>query len=397
MKKGLMKRIFAVVAAIALLACAAPAMAEEAPQGGTIIWLSNLTAGAQYESAVAYLTAICDELGYKFSVVYGDSFNDAAGNLQAVKNGMSGDVVGLIASQDGGLQAIMEEYPDLYVVGYNTDLNSVFGEGGENAAVLENDHFLGTIADGHIDGADTAKCYFDQCVEKGFKKVALINFPGFAYPNLEVAANAFKAMVEEYNASAAEEDQITIIGDVTTLMFTPVEDSWFLDGDNGNVDAVMGFCAGIQFIFPPMVSAIANGMCNPAMKLVTSGFDTDASIIEAIGDSEGKIISCVTVSPAEDPAYSLILLDNAITGNQYDDFEVQRIDSFEYIIDSDADIEAVMTKSLLGNPDASLAQIPVDMVVNELCRRNNPDATFEQLQAVFHDASLLGPDPLLAE
>ena len=398
MKKGIMKRVLAIVAAVALLACAAPVMAEEAPaEGGTIMWLSNLTAGAQYDSAVAYLTELCNALGYKFTVVYGDGFNDAAGNLQAVKNGMTNDVVGLIASQDGGLQAIMEEYPDLYVAGYNTDMNSVFGEGGENAAVLENDHFLGTIADGHIDGADTAKCYFNQCVEKGYKKVALLNFPGFAYPNLEVAAAAFKGMVEEYNATAADEDKIEIVGDVTTLMFSPVEDSWFLDGDNGNVDAIMGFCAGIMFIFPQLTSAIANGMCNPAMKLVTSGFDTDASIIGSIGDSEGKVISCVTVSPAEDPAYALVLLDNAISGNQFEDLTVERIDAFEYIIDSDADIEAVMSKSLLGKPDASLAQIPVDMVVNELCKKNNPEATYEQLKAVFHDASLLGPDPLEAE
>ncbi len=393
--KGFAKRVLAVAACVSLLACAAPVMAAEAPaEGGTIIWLSNLTSGAQYDSAVAYLTALCDELGYKFSVVYGDGFNDAAGNLQAVKNGMTNDVVGLIASQDGGLQAIMEEYPDLYVAGYNTDMNSVFGEGGENAGVLENDHFLGTIADGHIDGADTAVSYFNTCVEKGYKKVALVNFPGFAYPNLDVAAQAFKGMVEEYNATAADEDKIEIVGDVTTLMFTPLEDSWFLDGDNGNVDAIMGFCAGIQFIYPPLVSAIGNGMCNPAMKLVTSGFDTDASIIGAIGDSEDRIISSVTVSPAEDPAYALVLLDNAITGNQFDDFEVERIDAFEYIIDSNEDIDAVMANSLMGNPDASLAQIPVDMVVNELCKRNNPDATFEQLQAVFHDDTLLGPDAI---
>jgi len=394
MKKGL-RRVLAVVAAVTLFACAAPAMAGEAPaEGGTIMWLSNLTAGAQYDAAVNYMTAICDALGYKFTVVYGDGFNDAAGNLQAVKNGMTNDVVGLVASQDGGLQAIMEEYPNLYVAGYNTDMNSVFGEGGENAGVLENDHFLGTIADGHIDGADTVKGYFDTCVAKGFHKVALVNFPGFAYPNLEVAAQAFKGMVEEYNASAADEDKIEVVGDVTTLMFSPLEDSWFLDGENGQVDAIMGFCAGIQFIYPPMVSAIGNGMCSPAMKLVTSGFDTDAGIVASIGDSEERIIASITVSPSEDPAYSLVLLDNAITGNQFDDFEVERIDAFEYVIDSNADIDAVMEKAMLGTTQAADAQIPVDMVVNELCKRNNPDATFEKLQAVFHDDTLLGADAI---
>ena len=394
MKKGVWKRLLAIVASVTLLACAAPVMADEAPAGGTIMWLSNLTAGAQYDAAVNYLTELCDALGYSFTVVYGDSFNDAAGNLQAVKNGMTNDVVGLIASQDGGLLAIMEEYPDLYVAGYNTDMNSVFSEGGENSAVLENDHFLGTIADGHIDGADTARSSFDTCIEKGYRKVAMVNFPGFAYPNLEVAAAAFKEMIEEYNASAAEEDKIELVGDVTTLMFAPLEDSWFLDGDNGSVDAIMGFCAGIQFIYPPMVSAIANGMCNPNMKLVTSGFDTDASIISAIGDSEGKIISSISVSPAEDPAYALVLLDNAITGSQFDDFAVERIDAFEYKIDSDADIDAVMTRAMLGTTLAADAQIPVDMVVNELCRRNNPEATFAQLQEIFMSEALLGPDAL---
>ena len=49
----------------------------------------------------------------------------------------------------------------------------------------------------------------------------------------------------------------------------------------------------------------------------------------------------------------------------------------------------------MGTTQAADAQIPVDMVVNELCKRNNPEATFAHLQEVFHDAALLGPDPLL--
>ncbi|MBQ6322274.1 MAG: hypothetical protein IJI24_05315, partial [Lachnospiraceae bacterium] len=326
MKQSMKKRVIAAVAAASVVLCAAvPAMAEEAPAaGGTIMWLSNLTSGVQYDSTVNYLGAICEELGYNFTVVYGDGFNDAAGNLQAVKNGMTKDVVGIIASQDGGLLSIMEEYPDLYVAGYNTDMNSVFG-GGENAAVLENDHFLGTIADGYIDGADTAKSYFETCMEKGFHKVAIVNFPGFAYPNLEVAANAFKEMAATYNETAADEDKIEIVGDVTTLMFSPIEDSWFLDGDNGNADAIVGFCAGTLFIYPQLVSAIGNGIAQPNMKLITSGYESDPSITDAIGDSEGKVIASVSVSPSENPAYALVLLDNAITGNQFDDFTVERI------------------------------------------------------------------------
>lgn len=392
--KKTFKRVLAVVASLALLATAAPVMAEEAPvEGGTILWLSNLQSGAQYDSTVNYLTAICEGLGYDFQVVYGDGFNDAAGNLQQIKNAMTDDVKGIIATQDGGLNAIMEEYPELYVVGYNTDMNSVFG-GGENAACLENDHFLGTIADGHIDGADSAKTYFEVCLEKGYRKVAVVNFPGFAYPNLDVAANAFAAMVEEYNATAADDDKFELVGETTTLMFQPLEDSWFLEDGHADLDAIIGLCAGIQFIYPTLVTAIVNGSCSPATKLITSGFESDDEIVEAIGDSEEKIISAVTISPAEDPAYSMVLLDNAITGNQFDDFEVTRVDAFEYIIDSDADIENVMTKSMCGTGDVALAQIPVDVVVNELCKRNNPEATFAQLQEIFHDAAVISVDAL---
>ncbi|MCR5614326.1 hypothetical protein, partial [Treponema sp.] len=101
----------------------------------TIMWLSNLSNGLQYETTVSYLTAICDKLGYNFSVVYGDMANDAAGNLNAVKNGMTSNVKGLIASQDGGILSIMEEYPDLYVCGMNTDMFSVYS--GPYAKVLE--------------------------------------------------------------------------------------------------------------------------------------------------------------------------------------------------------------------------------------------------------------------
>lgn len=394
MKKNLITRVAAVAAAASMLITLTPVMAAETESAGTIMWLSNLTSGIQYESTVNYLNVLCDELGYDFTVVYGDSYNDAAGNLQAVKNGMTNSVVGLIASQDGGLNAIMEEYPELYVAGYNTDMNSVFGEGGENSAVLEKDHFLGTIADGHIDGHDTARFYFDECVNKGYKKVALVNFPGFAYPNLEVATAAFTEYVDEYNATAADEEKITIVGEPTTLMFAPLEDSWFLDGENGNVDAIMAFCAGIQFVYPTLITAIANGTCSPSTKLVTSGFDTDASIVSAIGDSEDRVISAVTIAPSEDPAYALVLLDNAITGNQFEDFEVTRIDSFDYIIDSNEDIENVMTKSLAGTADASLAQISVDYIVNTLCRRNNPEATFAQLQETFLNADMLSVDSL---
>ena len=361
-------------------------------EGGTILWLSNLSSGIQYETTVTYLTAICDELGYHLSIAYGDSFNDAAGNLSAVKNAMTSDVVGLIASQDGGLASIMEEYPDLYVAGYNTEMNSVYGDGGENAAVLDNEHFLGTIVDGSADGADMAQLFFDTVVDKGYKKIAVVNFPSYAYPNQAVADSTFKELVNEYNATASDADKIEIVGETTTLEFTPLEDSWFLEDGHSDLDCIVSLCAGIQFVYPTMATAIANGTCSADTKMITGGFDTDESIVSAIGDDQP--MTMVFFSPAEDPAYAIVLLDNAINGCQYADWTNDRVDSYTYMIDSTEDINNVMTKSMAGTADVSLAQLSVDDVVNKLCVRNNPDATYADLIDALHDDATIGVDAL---
>lgn len=364
---------------------------EGTAKGGTIMWLSNLTSGLQYETTVAYLTAICEELGYDFKVVYGDGYNDAAGNLAAVKNGMTSDVVGILTSQDGGLLSIMEEFPDVYVAGFNTDMVSVYGEGGENAAVLEKDHFLGTICDGYGDGADTAQTFMDTVVEKGYKKVAVIDFPAYAYPALSEASHTFVELVDEYNGTVSEEEQIEIVGDITTLEFTPLADSWFLEEGHDELDCIVGACAGILFIYPTLSAAISNGFCSPDTKLITGSFDDDETIVSQIGGD--GIISMVTFSPAEDPAFALILMDNAIQGCQYEDFTNARVDGYPYVIDSKEDIDNVMTKSMAGTGDVSLAQISVEEIVN-LCKRNNPEATYEQLMEVFHDPEIVSVDAL---
>lgn len=350
---------------------------------GTIMWLSNLTSGPQYDSTVAYLTACCEALGYDFLVVYGDMMNDAANNLLAVQNSMSDDVVGLITSQDGGLAAIMEEYPELWVAGYNTDLRSVYTEGGDNAACLSNPKFLGTVADGYGDGFFLGKLLAEQTIAAGHKKVALINFPVFAYPNLTEAVVGFNSVIEEYNKTASE--PITVVGEVTTLMFAPLEESWFLEEGRSDLDAIIGLCAGVTFVYPTMVAAIANGTCSPDTKLITSGFETDPDIIADIGEN-GKI-SSLLVSAAENPAYGLILIDNAITGNVAAGTNNACIDSAPYLIDSAEDINNVMTKSLMGTGDVSLAHLSVDEIV-ALCGRTNPNLTWAELVAAFQAISV---------
>lgn len=377
-----MKKLLTLVLALCLaLSMTSFAAAEE---NGTIMWLSNLSSGIQYETTRDYLTAICEKMGYKFTIVYGDGFNDAAGNLSAVQNGMTGDVVGIIASQDGGLAAIMEQYPDVYVAGYNSDMTSVFNEGGANAAVLNNDHFLGTICDGFADGANMGHQYFEVVKEKGWKRISAINFPGFAFPNQTAAVETFKADLEAYNATAADADKITLVGEPLTLEFQPLPDSYFLEEGMDDLDGIVAFCAGIQFVYPTLVTAKLNGMCRMDTQMITGGFDNNADIVADIGDVEdGKTMGWICVSPAEDPAYALVLLDNAISGKQFADFAVERVDSASYVIDSTEDINNAMTKAMIGSGKVELAQISVDDVL-QLAVRFNPDATFQGLKDIFH-------------
>lgn len=377
-----MKKFLSLVLALCLMMTMVTVGHAEA-SNGTIMWLANLSSGIQYESTRDYLTALCDAMGYGFTIVYGDGFNDAAGNLTAVSNGMTSDVVGIIASQDGGLLSIMEQYPDVYVAGYNTDMTSVFTEGGPNAAVLENDHFLGTICDGFADGANMGQQYFDVVVEKGWKKISVVNFPGYAYPNQTAAVAKFMSLVEEYNASATDEEKITVVGEPLTLEFQPLPDSYFLEAGMNDLDGVVAFCAGLVFVYPTLITAKLNGFADMRTQMITGGFDNNADIVADIGDAaEGKTIGWLSVSPAEDPAYALVLLDNAITGNQYADFAVERVDSTPYTIDSTEDINNAMTKAMLGTGDVALAQVSVEEVLNLLVR-NNPDATFAGLKELF--------------
>ena len=350
---------------------------------GTILWLSNLSSGMQYDATINYSEAICDELGYDFKVIYGDPYNDAAGNLAAVKNGMTPDVVGLMTSQDGGLASIMEEFPDLYVAGYNTDMRSVYA-GGPNASVLENDHFLGTMVDGFADGANKGKQYAEVVIEKGYKKVSVVHFPAFAYPAHTEAAIEFYKQIEAYNSTASAADKITIVGDPLVLEFQPLPESYFLEEDHDDLDCIVALCAGILFVYPTQVTAIANGTCSPDTKLITGGFEVDDSIVENIG--EDGIMTWICFAPFEDPAFALVLLDNAITGNQYPDWENGQVDSYSYIIDSKEDINNVMTKSM-ALADVSKAQLSVEEVVN-LCVRFNPDATYADLVATMHSDQL---------
>jgi hypothetical protein len=360
---------------------------ETASKGGTILYLSSVSSGPEYDGVTAYAEKVCDELGYKFKVVYGDSFNDPAANLNALKNGMTSDVVGIILNQDGGVKNIMDEYPDLYVVGAGSDMASVYGDGGASADCAKNSKFLGTMANGHVDGSITGKLYADMCIEKGFKKVATVIFPPYAFPNLAAADASFRQEIATYNESAAEDQKIEIVKDAKVLEFAPLDEAWFLDEGNGDLDAIVAMMDGIDFVYPTLKSAMANGNCSADTKLITGGFSTDASLTADVGET--GVISAICITPMENIAWSIAMLDNAISGTMYSDYTAsERIDSMDYVIDSKEDMDNVLAKSIIGTGNADNAQLSFDDLKTVLTRYN-PNATYADLKALFQSDQLL--------
>ena len=356
---------------------------------GAIMYLSAQANGHFYDRTEAYLKAICEKLGYKLNIVLGDTYNDAANNLQAVRNAMTDDTKGLIVALDGGVESIMEAYPDLYVAGFATDMNSVYASDGTQKALLDNPKFLGTIVDGYADGTKLGQLYFDHCVEKGYRRIGVVSFPGYAYPNLAAATDKFVELAEKHNKTAADGDKFDIVENadgskVTVLQFSSIEDSYFTS--HTDLDAIVGCCAGNTFIYPQLKSAISNNTCSKKTKLVSGGFEADDALVGDIGGD--GCISMLQFSPNENPAFAIVLLDNAITGNLFDDQKNDRVDSIKYIIQSEEDVENVKTKSFCWTGDLSKAALPVDTVVNTLCKRNNSSATYAQLIEAIHSDDL---------
>lgn len=382
MKRNILKRVVvAALTAVMIMGILAGCgkNGSTTGEGGTIMWLSNISSGPAYDSGLAYITAFCDEVGYDVVVVYGDQFNDPNGNLQAVKNGMTEDVVGIILSQDGGVSDIMAEYPEIFVVGYNTDMRTVFSADGADANLLENEKFLGIICDGYSDGALEGEEKAQFVIDKGYKKVSTIIFPGFAFPAAPEGDAAFRAAIEEYNATAADADKIEVVDEeALTLMFSPLEESYFLEAGHSDLDAIVAFCAGTQFVYPTMKSAMANGTCSPDTKLVTRGLEDNDDMLADVGPD--KVIAQIKISPSEDIGYAALLIYKAVKGEMFEDFAVERIDSLPYTIETQEDVDNVMNNSLAGTSDASKAQISIEELLAV--------ESFADLKELFHSDQL---------
>jgi ABC-type sugar transport system substrate-binding protein len=375
-----MKKMLALILTLAMLLTAFAVPAASAEGKGKILYLSNLNSGAQYEFYVAYLNMMAKELGYTVEIVPADGFNDPAGNLKNVKNAYTSDVVGLIATQDGGLINIMEEYPDLWVVGFFSDFDAVFNEGATSAGVLEKDHFLGLMGDNFISGEALGEAYAQEVIDRGFKRVSTCIFPAYAYPKHTVADAAFRAYIAKYNETAAE--PIEIVGDATVLNFSPLDTSnYFFEEGHDTLDCIVGFCAGTTFVYPSVVEAKSMGICNPDMKIITGGFDNDPDLMADCGDD--KNIIRLTTAAFESIIWPMALIDAAISGTMYKDYPgVERLDSGIMVINSTDKFNAVINNSPMGatSDEDRLAKAQASWDdMKDYFASVNPDASYKAL------------------
>ena len=381
-----MKKLIAIaMILVMLLGISALAQAE-----GKILYLSNLNSGAQYEFYVAYLNMMAKELGYTVEIVYGDSFNDPAGNLKNVKNAYTSDVVGLISCMDGGLINIMEEYPDMWVVGFFSDYDNVFNPGGTSEGILKKDHFLGLMGDNYISGVALGEAYAQEVIDRGYKRVSTCIFPVYAYPKHTVADQAFRAYIEKYNETAAE--KIELVGDATVLNFSPLETNYFFEDGHDNLDCIVGFCAGTTFVYPTVVEAKAMGICKDDMQIITGGFDNDPDLMADCGDD--KNIVRLTTAAFESIIWPMAMMDAAVSGKMYKDYPgVERMDSGIMVINSTAKFEAVINNSPMGatNDENRLgkAQASWDDMKNYFTSVN-PDASYKDLTAFCQSFTVEG-------
>ncbi len=365
---------------VAANAPAAPAAAAAAPaQGGTLIYLSSMTSGKEHEAAVAMFEMMGKELGYSISVVYGDMSNDPAANLQAVQNAMTDDVVGLIVSQSGGVSEMMAEYPDLYVVGTSIDLNEVYGEGGLYADLLENDKFLGTIGNALISGSDIGKLHADYVLKNGFKKVATMMFPPFAFPQFAAADAVLRGEIAAYNQSAADADKIEIVGDAQVLMFAAVDDNYFMESAHQDLDCIVVLADGIQFVYPALKNAVDAGTMNPNVKMITGGFSSEPGFEKEIIDG---LIGAVYAPAVESCIYSMVVMDNALQGKPSSDFEPLQVDGPYLFIETAEQRDAVLNNSIIVSASPEDAAMSWEEIKQHLTRFNESATQSNLIEAV---------------
>jgi ABC-type sugar transport system substrate-binding protein len=283
----------------------------------------------------AFLAGIGNDVNCEF--VYSTlDMMDESKNKTVVQNLISAGCQGLILTMDSGTEAIMEECrkANVFVGGFLTDYDISY------ESIKNHPNFVGTVCDGAYLGTGWGNAMAERIIAEGRRNVGIIKFPAWAFPHQVETDVAFREKIGQYNA-ANPGKEITLPAETLDLMFSPLDSTYF--SENPNLDAIFGICAGTQFIYPTQVAA---GKTN--IKLYTAGFTVTADILNNFGTKGNACIQELRYSNVEAIVYPLVLLLNKLRGAPFSDqpAAAQRIDSSYISIRNDADLQAVMTKSM---------------------------------------------------
>ena len=312
--------------------------------------------GPAVTATKAFLGGLEEELNCEFTYAT-LSQTDEAANKTTVQNMISQGCKGLILTMDLGMSSIISECEKagVYVAGYLSDYETTLN------SIKDNEHFVGTVVDGAYNGTAWGEHIAERVISEGYKNIGMIKFPAFAFPHQNEMDEAFREKIAEYNKSAEVADKITVQKTTTELNFSPLDASYF--SQNPNLDAIFAMCAGVDFVYPTMVSQNKTNI-----KLYTAGFTTSETTLAEFG--EGKCIQELVFSNVEAVTYPVVMLLNKINGTEFSDnpAQAERVDSSQIIIENAADLELVKTKSIYCNgnlEDAFLSASEVKALLAE--------------------------------
>ena len=337
MKKTLRKIISIVLTAGMALSCAALAGCGGGSGAKVKIGIGLYQdQGPAVTATREFLKGISEELNCEFTYVT-LSQTDEAANKTAAQQLISSGCKGLILTMDSATEAILEECEKagVYLGGYLADYETSFDK------VKDNPNFVGTVVDGRYSGTEWGEEIAERIINDGYKNIGMIKFPSFAFPHQNEMDAAFRAKIDEYNKTAADNEKITVQAETTELMFQPLSADYF--SANPNIDAIFGMCAGVDFIYPTLTQ---NNKTN--IKLYTAGFSVDDSVLNNFGTSGNGCFQELVFSNVEAITYPLVMLLNKIEGKEFEDApsEAQRVDSSQIRITNNEELDTVKEKSM---------------------------------------------------
>ena len=376
MKNGLKKTAAAIcTGAMALSLLSVPVLAENPevltePAHHTIGVAHYTDSGKGVEALKAFLNGVGEELNLE--IVYTTlSTYDEATNLTAIQNLISSGCEGILMSADMGTESIIKEceaagvYMAGFLCDYNTSYNTAFD------TVFGSENFLGTVCDGNYDQSEFGDLVAEKVIEGGYKNIGVITFPDYAYPMQAVIDQEFRTKIDEYNATAAEEDQITV-ADTEVLNFAPLDPTYF--SSHPDLDAIFSIAAGAGNVYPVMVSSGKTDI-----KLYTGGFEgTDD--VDNFGSNGNQCYQGILFSQPEALAYPLCLMIDKLNGFSYSDQPetAERVDCSNMFIMSDEDMAKLVEYSMYYDATIEKSMISPEEVKN-LCASYNADATYAGL------------------